>query len=266
MEKSIGFGGRAAATRASLQRKREWQSQDAEPCVTPVDLGATTTTAPVGCCPLAGGDQPQLGRNAAAPPRLNETHEGSVWSVETEGEQAIGPEGKTTFRARFVASSCDRSSSRGGEGEGGGGPGSGCGGRGCRASSEQLASSGSTGDVLPEAAAGESGGVVRSRTLPSLVLLRVSVIEEEAALLLGRGVRGDVGVRGCYTGSGLEFSLVSCCGVTYIAPHVFMCACEMSKCRRVASPCGLQNQHMARWPVVVSYHTYSSIVFWYFAA
>lgn len=103
----------------------------------------------------------------------------SRWVVETDGDSAIGPEGKVTLRARFVAAPCS------GRGGGGGGT-SACGVCGVSEewSSEKSGGSGSIGQVVPRPDVGD--GVARGR--PLLMLLRVSVVKDEAMALLGRRV------------------------------------------------------------------------------
>ena len=99
----------------------------------------------------------------------------SRWVVETDGDSVIGPEGKATLRARFVAA-----------------PRSGCGGSSvcdARGVPEEWFSgnsgrSGGIGQAVPQP--GTSDGAARGR--PLLMLLRVSVIEGEAMALLGRRV------------------------------------------------------------------------------
>ncbi|CAM9640677.1 unnamed protein product, partial [Laminaria digitata] len=129
----------------------------------------------------------------------------SRWVVETDGGSTIGPEGKVTLRVRFVAApECSGGRGRGGGSCAGGGGGSSvccdvggggaseerfseCSGRN-EITSERSGRGGSIGQVvLPRSSGVGSGGATRDRR-PLLMLLRVSVVEDEAMALLGRRV------------------------------------------------------------------------------
>lgn len=105
------------------------------------------------------------------------------WTVETEGEQAIGCDGKTTFRARFVASAVpplpeDQHQT---------------------AAPFVSAVSSANGVASGLSNGGVGGGnsntcsparcdSEENEQLPLIVLLRVSVVEDQATSVLGRAV------------------------------------------------------------------------------
>lgn len=137
------------------------------------------------------------------------------WIVETDGEITLGPEGKVTLRARFVAApgrSSDRASVCGVDG----------------APKECFLESAGTErclwqeriseSVSPEGGFSENSSRVgqmvsepgvgggATRDWPSLMLLRVSLVEDEAIALLGRRVR--VARLRPLDGGGIPFSYI----------------------------------------------------------
>lgn len=106
--------------------------------------------------------------------------EGRYLAVETDSNEGrkvsdIGPEGKTTLRARFVAVSDSCTNRLNGDGDNGK----------TKASSVVRASFGARHPVSNQ---------------PRLVLLRVSVLEDDARSLLGRGVSLAIGRKDFHNG------------------------------------------------------------------
>ena len=172
-----GFGGRSEAGCAPPR-----DSTGRTACSCDSQTASTSPITPVRSA-SRGGEPAQIFAERGDPSARAAGREGrSRWVVETDGDTTIGPEGKVTLRARFVAAPCS------GRGHG---HSSVC---GVRCAPEEWlpgnsSRSGNIGRVTPRS--GVSGGAARDR--PLLMLLRVFVVEDEAMALLGRRVSRRIG-------------------------------------------------------------------------